>query len=201
MYPRGRRCNLASHLAPRRARREARGYLAGLMLCGLALVTMMAQQPTLRPPTVTTVVRPLDAPRSDSLLSMFNNRLKIDATSSPDGVGISSTLWSKLGRGAVGLGLDFPSLSLPTWVPGTKTSQGWLASRIGHGLYVGHAPLPKPSIFPERETAAARPSLRLPGANVRMDGSFFFTKNLGVRVDLSVGNSMYGAISFVVRGW
>jgi hypothetical protein len=189
------------HLAARRARREARGYLARLMLCGLALVTMLAQQPTGRLPTVTTEVALSQAPRSDSLLSILNNRLKIDATSSPDGVGISSTFWGKLRRGSVGVGLDFRSLSLPSWVPGSKTSEGWLASRIGHGLYFGHAAFPKASIFPDRETAAAKPTLRLPGANVRMDGAFFFTKNLGIRVDLSVGNAMYGAISFVVRGW
>jgi hypothetical protein len=168
------------------------------MLCGLALITLMAQQPTSPLPTVTTKVALSEAPRSDSLLSILNNRLKIDATASPDGVGISSTFWSKLRRGSVGVGLDFHSLSLPTWVPGSKTSEGW---QISPGLYFGHAALPKASIFPERESAAARPSLRLPGANVRMDGSYFFTKNLGIRVDLSVGNAMYGAISFVVRGW
>jgi hypothetical protein len=171
------------------------------MLCGLALVTLMAQQHTVRSPTVTTVVRPLEVPRSDSLLSLLKTRMTLEATPTSEGLSVTSTFWSKLRRGSVGVGFDLPSLSIPDWVPGNPTSQGWLAARIGHGLYVGHAPLPKATIFPERETAYAKPALRLPGPNVRMDGAFFFTPQLGVRVDVSMGRSMYGAISFVFRGW
>jgi hypothetical protein len=163
----------------------------------------MAQQHTVRPPTVTTEVRPLEVRRSDSLLSLLKTRMTFEATPSPEGlgVGLTSTFWGKLKRGGVGVGLDLPSMSIPDWVPGTKTSQGWLASRIGHGLYVGHPAVPKASIFPERETNAAKPALRLPGPNIRMDGSFFFTPQLGVRVDVSGGRSFYGAVSFVFRGW
>jgi len=168
------------------------------MLSAIALVALLAEPNAAHIPTVTTKV-------SASEMKLWHSRLGDMpppprhpdlATSLGD---FASALSCALKRRSIGLGIEGGSISPPAWLPGGKTSDGWLAPGIAHGLYFGHAPLPKTTIFTDRETNALRPSLNLPGPHVRMDASIFFTSVLGIRVDLSMGQSMYAGVSLVYR--
>jgi len=168
------------------------------MLSAIALVALLAEPNAAHIPTVTTKV-------SASEMKLWHSRLG-DMPPPPRHPDLATTLGDfasalscALKRRGASLGIEGGTFTPPPWVPGGKTSNGWLAPGIAQGLYFGHAPLPQTTIFPERETNAARPSLRLPGTHVRMDASIFFTSVLGIRVDLSMGQSMYGAVSLVYR--
>jgi hypothetical protein len=167
------------------------------MLSGLALVALLAEPNAARSPTVTTEVTsgepPVRSSRWGTLMSWLRAR--------PEAAlgGFASTLSLSFVHGPLRLGMEVPSLSLPDWVPGAQTANGWLVPRLAHGLYLGHAPAPRPKLLPLPAGLVTAPVPLLPGPHVRMDGTVFLTSRLGVRIEVGVGHAMFTGVSLIYR--
>jgi hypothetical protein len=110
----------------------------------------------------------------------------------------ASALTSSLARWSLGIGFDAETLARPGARSGAP-SDGLLVARIGHGLYLGHAPLPRPALFTYQEQMKAKPSLSPTGVRIGIDGTLFFTPHLGLHFEVSGGGSWFGGLSFVYR--
>jgi hypothetical protein len=186
-----------------RAPRPSHAYLARLMLSGLALVALLAQPNAVHSPAVTAQVNTTIelAPWRASPDALPGSRTRVMNAALG---GFASALAVSLTRFSRDPTVETtPSLSIriPSWVPGGHTRSGWLLPGVGQGLYIGHETPIRAEIFPYREYTAAKPALNLPGPHVRMDATMYLTPRIGIRLDASVGRSMYGALSIVIRGW
>jgi len=196
------------------------------MLAVLSLVALIADQNAARSLTATTAVEqvveplaPLPAAAPASALELrwpsrhSSAEAFLDLSSGTDSLGaraararlgldgrlgrFASALSSSFARWSVSVGIDAETMARPRSTP--AAADGLRVASIGHGLYLGHGPAPRAELFSSRDYRFAKPSLSPTGVRIGIDGTLFFSRHLGLRLEVSGGSGMYAGLSLIFR--